>query len=138
MVGMLQIFLGHTFEQGLLHRQRCRPRCQPGAIAHPENMGIHRHGRLAKRHIQHHIRRFAPHAGQGFQRFTAIGHLAIKTIEQNLAGLQQMLGLAAVQTNGLDVPLQAFQPQIQHRLRRIGHRKQLACGLVHPHICGLG
>ena len=36
-------------------------------------MRVHRHGRLAKGRVQHHIRRFAAHTGQGFQRGAAAG-----------------------------------------------------------------
>src|SRR5260370_12782514 len=46
--------------------------------------------------------------------------------------------LAAVQAYGLDVSLQPFKSQVQDGLGRIGHGKQLARGLVHAHVRGLG
>ena len=49
----------------------------------------------------------------------------------------QVPRLALVQPDGLDVALQPLQPQVENRLRRARHRKQLARGLVHAHIGGL-
>ena len=45
---------------------------------------------------------------------------------------------AAKQTDGFDVRLQTVLAQRQQLLRRVGHREQPACGLVHPDIGGLG
>jgi hypothetical protein len=59
-------------------------------------------------------------------------------IDQDPAGLHQVLCLAAVQADGLDVALQALQAQVQDGLGRIGHGEQLARGLVHAHVGGLG
>jgi hypothetical protein len=41
------------------------------AVADTENMGVNGLRGHVKPHVQHHIRRFAPHAGQGLQRGTA-------------------------------------------------------------------
>ncbi|MNT41049.1 hypothetical protein D3C72_1773970 [compost metagenome] len=101
-------------------------------------MRIDRHGWLAKCYVQHHIGRLAAYARQGLQRFAGIGNLATMELHQHAAGFHQVLGLAAVQANGLDMALQAFEAQVQNGLRRVGNRKELARGLVHAHIGGLG
>ena len=101
-------------------------------------MGVHRHRRLAEGHVQHHIRCFSAHAGQGLERFTRAGHFALVLPDQDLTGRHQMARLAAVQANGLDVTLQGGQTQVQDLLRRVGHGEQPARGLVHPHVGRLG
>ena len=55
-----------------------------------------------------------------------------------LACFQEVAGLVAVQTNGLQVAFKALLTQSQDGLRGIGHWKKLARGLVHAHIGGLG
>ena len=59
-------------------------------------------------------------------------------LDQDLTGLHQVPGLAAIQANGLDVGLQTIEPQGQNLGRRIGHREQAPRGLVDPDIGGLG
>ena len=59
-------------------------------------------------------------------------------VHQQLAGLHEVLGFAAVQAYGFDVRLQARQPQLQHGLRRGGRCKQATSGFVHAHVGGLG
>ena len=46
-------------------------------------------------------------------------------------------GLGVVQADAADVALEPVLAQRQHRLRRIGHRKQTARGLVDADISGL-
>ena len=45
------------FERRVARRQTC-------SVADPEYMGIHRHGVLAERHVEHDIRRLASRPGQ--------------------------------------------------------------------------
>ncbi len=138
MVGVDGVFRRHALEQLLFHFQRCFSGGQTGAVADAEDVRVHRHGRLTKTDIEHHIGRLAAHAGQGFQRFARAGYFTVELLHQNAAGLHQVLGLAAVQANGLDVALQSFQPQVQNGLRGVGNRKEFARGFVHPHVRGLG
>ena len=78
------------------------------ATADMGDVGVHRHGRLAKGHVEHHVGRFAAHAGQLFQFFARAGHHAAVPLHQNAASLQQVPGLAFVEANRLDVALQPF------------------------------
>ena len=112
-------------------------RCQPGAVAHPKNVCVNGHDRFTKSRIEHHISRFATYAGQRLQSFAGTRYLAAVLFNQNLTGLQQMFGFAAVQANGLDVALQPVQPEVEDFLRGVGHGEKLACGLVNAHVGSL-
>jgi 2-aminoadipate transaminase len=98
---------------------------------------VYRHGGLPKGAIEHHIRCFSANAGQGFQLLARLGHLPVVTVNQQLAGLQQVFGFAAVQANGLNEWLQTVLTQFQHGLWCVGCRKQLGSGLVDAHVSGL-
>jgi hypothetical protein len=75
-----------------------------------EDVRVHRHRRLAEGDVQHHVGGLAAHAGQGLQRLARARHLAAVLLDQDAAGLQQVLRLAAVQADGADVALQPFRP----------------------------
>jgi len=137
-MGIYQVLRWNAFHQLHLHLIRCFAFRQPCAVAHAKDVCVHCHGGFAKRHIQHHVGRFAAHAGQGFECFTCAGYHARVLVHQDAAGLHQVFGFTAVKANGLDVALQAFQVKVQNLLRRVGYRKQAPRGLVHTHIGGLG
>jgi hypothetical protein len=66
-------------------------------------MGIHGHGELPECGVEHHVGGFTAHPRQGFQCFAGFWHFAIVPFYQQAAGLDDILGLAVVQTDGLDV-----------------------------------
>ena len=138
MVGVQHVRGRDALEQLLLYFQRRLAGGQTCAVAQAKDVRVHRHGGLAKGHIEHHVGGFAAHAGQGLQRLARAGHFAAVLLDQDAAGFQQVLGLALVQADGLDVLAQAFQPQVEDLLRGVGHRVELARGLVDAHIGGLG
>ncbi len=55
-------------------------------------------------------------------------------VDQDPAGLDDVFGLAVEQADGLDVVLEAVDPQRQDGIRGVGHRKELGGGLIDPHI----
>ena len=101
-------------------------------------MGVHRHGRLAKSRVQHHVRRLSAHAGQGFQRVAAAGDDAVVLLHQHFTRLQQVFGFAVVQADGFDVTFQPVQTQRQNLTRRVRSGEEPPRRLVHAHIGGLG
>ena len=56
------------FLDGAFHGGLVAARADAGAVANAENMGVHRLGRHAEPHIQHHIGGFAPDPWQRHQR----------------------------------------------------------------------
>lgn len=72
-----QISLGHELQQCLLHLDHVLSRGDAGAVAYPENVGIHGHGQLAERSVKHYVRGLAAHAGQGFQGLSGFRHLTV-------------------------------------------------------------
>ena len=128
----------HALQQLQLDGQRRFARRQPGAVADAEDVRVHRHRRLAKGHVQHHVGGLAAHAGQRLKLGAGAGHLAAVPLDQDAAGLQQMARFAAKQADGLDVALQPVLPQRQDLLRRVGHREKPPRGLVHPRVRRLG
>ncbi len=125
---------GYHFEQLLLHLIHILAYRKAGAVRYPENMGIDGDGGPAKGGIEHHVGGLAADAGQGFQCFAVFRHLAAVTLQQDGAGLDDVLGLGVEQANGLDVLLEPVHPEIQHRLRGVGHRIELVGCLVDADI----
>jgi len=53
-----------------------------GSIADPKHMGVHRHGVLAKGHVEHDIGGLAPGAGQGLKLGAGARHEAAEFGDQ--------------------------------------------------------
>ena len=100
-------------------------------------MSVHSHSRFAIGYVQHHIGCFAAHSGQGLQCFARAGHLTAVLFNEYLACFQEVAGFVSVQTNGLDVVLEAILPQCQNGSGCVGHWKKFSGGFVHAHIGGL-
>ena len=58
----------HPAQQLELHRQRGGPHGQPGAVTHPEDVGVYGHGFFAEGTVQHDIGGLAAHARQALKR----------------------------------------------------------------------
>ena len=108
-----------------------------GAVSHAENVRVHGHYRLLECGVEHDVGGFAPHAGQGFQLFARAGDFAAVLLHQNFAGFDDVLGFGFVKPDGARVLHNAFQPQVEHGLRRVGHGKEFGGGFVHAHVSGL-
>ena len=137
MVRVDQVLGGHALHQLQLHRQRVLARRQAGAVADAEDVRVDRHRRLAERHIEHHVGGLAAHAGQGLQRLARARHLAAMLLDEDAAGLDQVLRLGAEQADGADLFGDRIEPEGQHLLRAVGGREEPARGLVHAHVGGL-
>ena len=81
----LQKLLFHLFN--ILARGELRP------IADAEDVRVHGDGRPAKGGVEHHIGRFAAHAGQRLQRRSVFRHLAIVLLQQDAAGFDDISAL---------------------------------------------
>ena len=136
-VGVDLVLGGDVLEQCQFHRQRRLALAEPGAVADAEDMRVDGDGRLAKGGVEHHIGGLAADARQRLQRFAVARHLAAMLLEEDAAGLDHVLGLAAEQADGLDVGNETFHPQREDGLRRAGDRVELSRGGVHAHIGGL-
>jgi len=69
--------------------------------------------------------------------FAVVRHLAAVLLDQDAAGLDDVLRLASVQADGLDVLRKPLDAQRVDRLRRVGDRVELGRGLVDADIGGL-
>ena len=107
------------------------------AIADPEDMGVDGLRRLAPPHVQDDIRGLASDARKGLQRGARRGHFAAIVVDQNARHFHDVLGLVAIQADGLDVFDQPLFAQVQHLLRGVGDLEKGACGLVDACVGGL-
>ena len=98
----------------LTRRATWRKAC---AIGDPENMGIDRNGRLAKCHVEYHIRRLAAHAGQGLESRAVAGHHAAVMLKDQPGRGEDVLGFEVVQPDGADVALEAGKAECNHCCR---------------------
>ena len=108
-----------------------------GAVGHAENVRVHGHHRLPECGVEYDVGGFAPHAGQGFQLFARAGDFAAVLLHQDFAGFDNVLGFGFVKPDGARVLHNAFQPQAEHGLRRVGHGKKFGGGFVHACVSGL-
>lgn len=125
------------FEQRLFNGQNCFAIGHTGPVAQPEDMGIDRHGMLTPGDIAHHIGCFAPDTGQCFECFLIVGYDPAMFFNKDLGCGHDILGLAAIKPDGLDVLDQGLFAKVEHILRGFDDLKQLFGRLVHPDIGGL-
>ncbi len=93
-------------------------------------MRIDGNRRLAECGVQDHVRGLATHAGQCFELGASVRNLAAVLVEQDPAGLDDVLCLGVEQADGLDVLAEFPLAQFDDGLRRVGDRIQLFGGLV--------
>ena len=103
---------------------------EAGAVADAKDMRINRLRRIAKPHIQHDIRRLAPHSRQALQSCARLRNLAVKFINEALGQLDDILRLVAEKADGLDMLDHTGLAERQHFRGRIRHLEQTARGLV--------
>ena len=85
---------------------------EASAVADAEDMRIDGDGRPTEGGVKHHIGRFAPNAGQGFQGLTIFRDLAAMQIQQQAAGLDDIFGLAVIQADGLNMLFDTLNTEI--------------------------
>ena len=103
---------------------------QPGAVADAEHMGVDRHGVFAEGHVEHDIGGLAPGAGQRLDLGAGARHLAAEFGDQLFRQRDDVLGLVAIEPDGLDVVAHLLFAEREHLLRRVGDREQRARRLV--------
>lgn len=108
-----------------------------GAVAQPEDMGIHRLCRHFEPHVQHHIGGFAAHTRQANKRRAGGWHLAAILIYQNLRRFDYVFGFLLIKPDGFDMLNQVIFAQCQHFGRSIRDFEQRFGGFINTHICGL-
>src|SRR5438552_13117321 len=89
------------FHQFLLYLQRVLARGEAGAVGDAKDVRVHRHGRLAERGVEHHVRRLAPDARQLLQRLAVLRHGAAVPLEEHLRQRDHVPGLVAIQADAL-------------------------------------
>ena len=97
-------------------------------------MRVHRHSGLTESNIQNHICRFAADPRQGLKRLPRTRHSAAILLDQNLAGGDQMPGLAAVESDRSDVFAQTLFAEDEDFLRCICYREKSLGGLIDADI----
>lgn len=125
---------GNVVFNGAFNRVHVFARCDAAAIAKAIDMRVHGLRGLGPPHVQHDIGRFAPDTGKRLKRRAGIGHNAVIVIHQNLAELDDVLGLVAIKPDGFDVIDHTVQPEVEHLLWRIGDLEQFSRGFVHAFV----
>jgi hypothetical protein len=131
--------LGRAFPyQPVLHLARGLPRCQAGAVADAEDVGVHRHGAFAEGDVQHDIGGLAANPRQRFQRRTFLRHLPAMPFHQLLCQGGEVPRLALPQPDGADIGRDALGPQRRHGRWRRRRPEQRRRRLVHRGVGRLG
>ena len=105
--------------QTLLHLERRGADRKAQAVRHAEYMCIHGDGRRMKGNAHHHIRRLASDARELLQRLKVRRHLAAVIIQQNMAGLYDVLRLHAEKPTVMNLRFECGLSERGHRSRRI-------------------
>lgn len=115
-VGIEQVLARHELQQFLLHLQNVLSRCYAGAVGDAEDMRVHRHGQLPEGGVEHHVGGLAANPGQGFEVLAVVGDLAAVLFDEDAAGFDDVLRLAVVEADGLDVLRQPLDAEGVDRL----------------------
>lgn len=100
------------------------------AVADAEHMGVHRHRVFTESHVEHDIGCLAAGTGQRLEFGARARYDATEIADQLFRQRNDVLGLGAIKTDGLDVVTNRLLAEIDHLLRRIGDGEQCARRLV--------
>ena len=75
---------------------------EAGAVADPEDVGVHRERLFAPRRVEDDVRRLPPDARKSLQQISVARHLSAVTFDQRLGKRDHVLCLGVEQTDGLD------------------------------------
>jgi hypothetical protein len=138
MVGVLEIALRDHLEQACLDFQRRLAGGEAQAMRHPEHVRIHGQCGLAEGRVEHNVGGLAAHSGKRLQCLALARHLAAVLGNERPGQADDVLGLVAMEPDGLDAFLQARFAQLEHLLRRVGYLEERLGGFVDTSVGGLG
>ena len=106
-------------------------------VSDPIDVGVDRYGWFNIQFIEHNAGRLAAHPGKGLERGPVGRHLSAMQVDQDLRQGNDILGLVAIEPDGLDVISHALKAQRQHVVGIVGLFEQGLDGLIDPLIGGL-
>ena len=106
-------------------------------VSDPIDMGVDRYGRFNIQFIEHHAGRLAANPGKGLERGAIGRHLSAMQVDQDLRQGDDVLGLVAIEPDGLDMVGDAVKAQGQHVGGIVGLLEQGLDGPIDPLIGGL-
>jgi len=109
MMGMMLEFRRYVVFNGTLDHIHVLSRTYAGSVANAENMGVDRLRGLFKPHVQHNVRGFPAHSGEGLKGSARRGDHSVILIDQKLGEFDDVLGLLAIKPDGLDMLGHAFR-----------------------------
>src|SRR3990170_898989 len=124
-MAVVLVALGHDAFELELDLERRLAGCQPGAVGHPEGMGVDADGRLAEGGVEHDIGGLPPDAGQGHQNLAAVRHFAAMLGDELARQGNQVLCLVAKEPDGLDLLGERRLAESSEFLRRSGDAEQV-------------
>ena len=133
---MLVAFRHHAIERKL-DLERVLAGSEPGAVRYPEKMSVDSNGTLAEGDVEHDIGGLAADAGKRDQRLARTRHLAMKILDELKGQGDEVLGLVAIEADGLDPVGELFLAELDQPLRRIGKLEQLWRRFVHRSVSRL-
>lgn len=103
---------------------------KPKTVGDAEDVRIDGNGGLAKGGVEYDVGRFATDPRQCLERRSCVRNLAVVLANELRAGLEDMGRLGIVEANAVDIALQSFRSEGEHRSRSRGVAKQRHGGLV--------
>src|SRR6476620_12640494 len=105
-VGVFQVLGRRELQKFVFYGNNIFSWSETGAIRDAEDVGVDRHGGLAERGVQHHVRGLAADAGQALERLAAARNLAVVLIQHDLRERDHVLRLGAEQADRLNAFLE--------------------------------
>lgn len=110
---------------------------EPSPVGDAEDMGIDCDGGVTKGGVENNIGGLAANARQLLKGLSGLRNLAGVLFNQQATGLDDVLGLGVVETNGFDETLQPIKTQCQYFFGGVGSGIKSGGGLVDTNIGGL-
>ncbi len=111
MVGILEKFPRHDFEETLLDGKGGFPGGKARAVGYAKDMGIHSNGRLPKNRIENHIGGFAPNPRERLQGLALCRHFAVILLPNDSRQGMDISCLAAEEPKALNMCADFFFSQ---------------------------
>ena len=126
------VLIGDDPLESLLDLGWIAARREPGAVRHPEDMGIDGDGRLTEGDVEDDIGRLSPHARKFLQRRPVVRHLAAMLRDELPRQGGEVARLAAIETDRLDVCGDLLLAECCHPFRRVRSRESAGVALLTP------
>lgn len=127
-------FLRYKLKQFLFDLSHRFTAGNTSAVRHAKDVGINRNSRLTEGSVKNDICGFSADPRERLQLLTCIWDLSPKLGEQNLAGFDDVVRLAVIESDRADVSFEPSFSKLQHGFWATSEREELGRGFIDADI----